>query len=217
MMNFKFKAGEYNPSSFRRAINIFLLALIIAGITLLCTQKIWVPKVVQYILVSKSASISPELIQSNGTMDTTFDGRNSSFTIDGEIVTLIDGVAETSVASNSATKIVTRYFGNEATGDLTGDGKPEVAFLVSREGGGTGTFFYAVVAIKNGEVHKLTNAFLIGDRIAPQSTYIPENSKELQVNFAERRPGEPASTPPSQGATLLLKVTEQGVLEGLMQ
>jgi hypothetical protein len=49
-MNFKFKSGQYNPSSLMRAVNIFLLALIVAGVVLLCTQKIWVPKVVQSIL-----------------------------------------------------------------------------------------------------------------------------------------------------------------------
>jgi hypothetical protein len=121
------------------------------------------------------------------------------------------------VTPNSATKIVTRYFGNEVMGDLTGDGKLEVAFLVSREGGGSGIFLYAVVAVKKEDGYESTNAFLIGDRISPQSTNIPINSQELQVNFAERRPGESMATPPSQDATLLLKVTPEGVLEGLMQ
>lgn len=111
----------------------------------------------------------------------------------------------------------TKYFGNEARGDLNGDGLEDVAYLITQDGGGSGTFYYAVVALKTAEGYKNTNSFFIGDRIAPQSTYIPINSRELQVNYAERRPGEPMSTVPSVGATLFLKVTDAGVLEGLMK
>lgn len=109
------------------------------------------------------------------------------------------------------------YFGNEARGDLDGDGLEDVAFLVTSEGGGSGTFYYAIVAIQTSEGYKLTNPFFVGDRIAPQSNFIPKNSRELQINYAERRPAEPMTTPPSQGAVLLLKVTDAGILEGLMK
>ena len=37
--------------------------------------------------------------------------------------------------------VTTRVFGNEATGDLDGDGKPDTAFLLTQETGGTGVFF----------------------------------------------------------------------------
>ncbi len=137
-----------------------------------------------------------------------FDGRNSAFLLEGKIVTLTNGVS-----SDGKTK----YFGNTAEGDLTGDGKPDTAFLITRSPGGSGTFYYAVVAIAIDTGYKTTNAFFVGDRISPQSSYIPPNSLELQVNYAERRKGEPMTTQPSQGATLLLKVTPDGVLEGLMK
>ena len=151
------------------------------------------------------------------TTPTAFDGRNTSFTIDGAPVSLVNGVSEIPAAPGSASKITTRYFGNEATGDLNGDGMPDTAFLISQDTGGSGLFYYAVVAVKTTTGYKTTNAFLIGDRIAPQSTFIPLNSQELQVNFAERKPGEPMTAQPSVGATLLLKVTPAGVLEGLMK
>jgi hypothetical protein len=146
-----------------------------------------------------------------------FDGKNSTFTVDGNPVTLVNGIAETSAVPGSALKIVTRYFGNEAAGDLDGDNLEDAAFLVTQETGGSGLFYYAVVALKTKEGYKTTNAFLIGDRIAPQSSYIPANSRELQVNYAERKPGEPMTAQPSVGAVKLLKVTAAGVLEGLMQ
>jgi hypothetical protein len=119
---------------------------------------------------------------------TAFDGKNSSFTIDGKQVSLTNGVSQVPAASNSATMVTTRYFGNEATGDLNADGLPDTAFLVTQDTGGSGTFYYVVVALNTGNGYKTTNAFLIGDRIAPQSTEIHSDSEELHVNFAQRNP-----------------------------
>lgn len=146
----------------------------------------------------------------------TFDGRNASFTVDGESVTLRDGASATPI-ENSSAAIVTRYFGNESAGDIDGDGLEDQAFVVTRNTGGSGTFYYVVVALNTGERYTTTNAFLIGDRIVPQSTQIRSDARELHVNFADRRQGEPMTTPPSEGKVLLLKVTADGVLEGLMK
>lgn len=143
------------------------------------------------------------------------DLRNQTYVINGASVTLIDGHSVVEAAPGSASKIETEYFGNEAVGDVNADGKDDVAFLITQSTGGTGLFYYAVVALKTDTGYTPTNAFLIGDRIAPQSTEI--TSGEIHVNFAERNPGEPMTTPPSAGAVLLLKVTPQGVLEGLMK
>lgn len=147
---------------------------------------------------------------------TVFDGKNTSFMIEGNEAVLVRGVSEVSVPG-SASKATARYFGNEAKGDLNGDGLEDVAFLVTEDTGGSGLFYYVVVALKTEAGYKTTNAFLVGDRIAPQSTEIYSDSKELHVNFAERKVGEPMTTSPSVGAVLLLKVTPEGVLEGLMK
>ena len=130
---------------------------------------------------------------------------------------MANGVSEIPVAPGSASTVTTRYFGNEARGYLNGDGLEDVAFLITQDGGGSGLFYYVVVALKTQDGYKTTNAFLIGDRIAPQSTDINTSAKELDVNFAERKAGEPMTTQPSVGATLVLKVTPEGVLEGLMK
>ena len=63
----------------------------------------------------------------------------------------------------------------------------------------------------------MTNGFFIGDRIAPQTTQINSSAKELYVNYAERKAGEPFTTRLSQGVTKYLKVTSDGILEGLMK
>lgn len=146
-----------------------------------------------------------------------FDARNATFTLDGQAVSLKDGLSNIPSAPGSASLTATRYIGHEARGDLNGDGQEDVAFMVTQDGGGSGLFYYAVAAIKTADGYKTTNGFLIGDRIAPQSIVIPQNSSELQVNFADRKPGEPMSAPPSVASVLLLKVTPQGVLEGLMK
>jgi hypothetical protein len=90
----------------------------------------------------------------------------------------------------------TKYFGNEAKGDLNGDGIPDVAFLVTQQPGGSGTFYYVVVALGQPEGQYLsTNGVLLGDRIAPQTTEISNGT--LIVNYADRNPDEPMVTPPS--------------------
>jgi hypothetical protein len=145
---------------------------------------------------------------------TTF-GRNASFTVNGTLVTLVDGVASAPI-ENSSASTTTRYLGNEAEGDLNGDGLQDLAFWVTQESGGSGTFYYVVVALKNAGGYTATNAFRVGDRITPQSLQIRSDARELHVNFAERKRGEPMTTPPTEAAVLLLKVTPDGVLKGLM-
>ncbi len=166
--------------------------------------------------IIKNTGVNNLQTKSNITTQNTFDGKNSSFILDGESVTLKNGVSEKAVTVGSASKIVTRYFGNESYGDLNDDGLQDEAFLVSQETGGSGIFYYVVVALKTSTGYKTTNAFFIGDRIAPQTTQINTSAKELYVNYAERKSGEPMTARPSQGATLYLKVTPAGVLEGVM-
>lgn len=148
--------------------------------------------------------------------DAIFDGRNASFTVDGKSITLVNGVSVKSV-ENSSAKIVTRYIGNQAKGDLNGDGLEDHAFFITRNTGGSGTFYYVAVALKNGDGYKTTNAFFIGDRIEPQSIEIRSDARELHVNYAGRKQGKPMTSRPSEGKVLLLKVTHDGVLEGLMK
>lgn len=146
-----------------------------------------------------------------------FDPRNASYTIDGGTFSLVNGIAEKEAASDSASKVTVRYFGNDAVGDLNGDGQKDVAFLITQSAGGSGLFYYAVVALKTEADYRVTNAFFLGDRIAPQSTYIAEDVSELRVNYAERKPGEPMTTQPSVGVTKFLRVAPGGVLEDLMK
>ncbi|GEM_PF-1910910 len=137
------------------------------------------------------------------------DYKNATYTIDGQPVTLVNGYAETPAAPGSASKVVTQFFGNEATGDLNGDGLADTAFILTQNSGGSGTFFYVVAALVTGDGYKGTNAVLLGDRIAPQSTEIAGG--KLIVNYADRNPDEPMTAAPSLGVTKYLNV-QGGVL-----
>jgi len=141
-----------------------------------------------------------------------FDGRNSSFVIDGQQITLVNGIFEESIVAGSASKNMVRYFGNEAYGDLNSDGMDDTVFLITQDLGGSGTFFYAVAAVKTNTGYKTTNAYFIGDRIAPQSTVIDKDSGEIRVNYADRKKGESMSAAPTEGATLRLEIASDNVL-----
>lgn len=132
------------------------------------------------------------------------DYKNIGYIIEGQTVELINGYSEMEVIPGSASKIVTKYFGNEATGDLNGDGISDIAFLLTQEGGGSGTFYYMVAGIKTDMGYQGTNGILLGDRIAPQSTQISQG--EILVNYADRRFGEPMTTNPSVGVSRYFKV-----------
>lgn len=132
------------------------------------------------------------------------DYKNATYMISGQPVTLVNGYAEVAVAPGSASKIVTQYFGNEAMGDLNGDGVADVGFILTQSSGGSGTFFYAVAAIKTVDGYRGTDAVLLGDRIAPQPTEIRDG--KLLLNYAERASGESFAVRPSFGKSLWLKL-----------
>lgn len=118
---------------------------------------------------------------------------NSTFQIEGNTITLINGKSTTDSKSGATY----RYFGNSARGDLNGNKIPDLAFLVTRETSGSGIFYYAVVAIQENSGYRSIGTALIGDRIAPQTTEIKSNT--LTINYADRKPDEPFSTKPSIG------------------
>jgi heat shock protein HslJ len=133
------------------------------------------------------------------------DHKNIEYSIGGRSVRLVDGLAEAPAVPGSATRIVTRYFGNEVRGDLNGDGREDVAFLLTQEPGGSGTFFYAVAALDLPSGLVGTEATLLGDRIAPQTTEFRADGI-IAVSYADRAPGVSLSTAPSVGKTILLKL-----------
>ena len=142
------------------------------------------------------------------------DPQNATYTIEGQAVTLVDGVAEKELAPGSASKQVTSYFGNEVEIDLNSDGLMDSAFLLTQDSGGSGTFFYVAAAVNGKEGYTGTNAILLGDRIAPQSTFIdPDNPAQFIVSYGEIPAGEPMSSEPTQMVSRTFKLENGRLVE----
>ncbi len=144
--------------------------------------------------------------------------KNGTYEIDGVKVTLKDGISEMEIAPGSSSKMVTKYFGNEAVGDLDGDGAPDVAFLLTQNNGGSGTFYYVVAALWDGDGYLGTSAVMLGDRIAPQTTEIrnspnPRDSGTLIVNYAIRKTGEPMTAKPSVTVSRYFLTKDERLME----
>jgi hypothetical protein len=136
------------------------------------------------------------------------DPHDGTYMLEGQPITLKDGHYEAPAAPGSAQIISVEYFGNDALGDLNGDGIPDRVFLITMDSGGTGTFFYVVAAVSSSTAPGGvigSEAYSIGDRIAPQTTAI-DNQGVIIVNYADRAPGEPFTAQPSVGKTLRLKL-----------
>jgi heat shock protein HslJ len=127
-------------------------------------------------------------------------------------VTLVNGVSVTPIAPGSASVVTTTYFGNEVTHDFNNDGRPDTAFILTQNSGGSGTFYYVVVALNMERGYVGSTGILLGDRIAPQTTEMSQNKATpdvIVVNYADRKAGEPFTTPPSVGKTIWLKLDIQ--------
>ncbi|MFC1789546.1 Kazal-type serine protease inhibitor family protein [Patescibacteria group bacterium] len=130
-----------------------------------------------------------------------FDPKNATYMIEGELYNLVDGKAEKETAPGSATKIITMVWSEPVFGDINRDGFDDAAMIITHDPGGSGTFYYAVTAIRDPETGKAVgkNAILLGDRIAPQNISI--NEGVILVNYVERLPDEPFTSQPSIGVT----------------
>lgn len=121
--------------------------------------------------------------------------RNLTITIEGQSFTLKDGVAVTDAAPGSAAKNTVRIVGEPVVGDATGEGEPDAALLIENDPGGSGTFYYAVLAINHGGAYHATNAVALGDRIVPQG--IDYTDGHFVYRFLDRKSGASMADEPT--------------------
>lgn len=151
---------------------------------------------------------------------TTTDHRHAEYMIEGQRVQLRDGVAEVPAAPGSASLVTTRYFGNELVADLNDDGRDDMVFILTQDVGGSGTFYYVVAALNTVSGYVGSAGYLLGDRIAPQSTELSQNPSHksvIVVNYAERASGEPMTTLPSVGKSVWLKLDPDALQFGTVE
>lgn len=142
---------------------------------------------------------------------------NAEYIIGGTRVQLVDGVSEIQFAPESAEKTITMYFGNEVHTDLNEDGRDDAVFILTQTIGGSGTFYYAAAALNTDRGYIGSEALLLGDRIAPQTTEVSQNPSHkgvVIVNYADRRPEEPMSAEPTIAKSIWLKLDPQSMQFG---
>lgn len=152
--------------------------------------------------------------------DMATDYKDGEYVIAGESIKLKDGYAESLAAPGSASKIVTRYFGNEFRTDLNNDGREDVVFLLTQETGGSGIFYYAVAALNTERGYVGSDGYLLGDRIAPQTIEVspnPRHKSVIVVNYADRAVGAPMTAQPSVGKSVYLKLDLESMQWGIVE
>ncbi|MDP3764581.1 MAG: hypothetical protein Q8Q95_03085 [bacterium] len=96
------------------------------------------------------------------------------------------------------------YFGNEVKADFNGDGVQDIAFILTSQTDGSGTFYYLALALGKDDGYEGANTVFLGDRIAPQTTEY--RNGEIIINYADRKITEPMTAQPSVGVSKYFKV-----------
>ena len=171
------------------------------------------------VVLTGGCSSNPENQAQRQTVISRTEYRDAEYVIEGQRVTLANGLAEAETSPGSAARTVTRYFGNELRTDLNDDGREDVVFLLTQQRGGSGTFFYAVAALNTDAGYLGSDGYLLGDRVVPQTTVVSRNPRHknvIVVNYADRGPGEPMTAQPSLGRSVYLKLDAANVRWGVV-
>ncbi|MCE9548863.1 hypothetical protein K8Q98_00460 [Candidatus Nomurabacteria bacterium] len=148
------------------------------------------------------------------------DFKDVEYLIDGASIQLKDGFSEIETAPGAASKITTRYFGNEYMTDLDNDGRKDVVFLLTQDTGGSGVFYYVVAALSTESGYVGSDGYLLGDRIAPQTIEMSPNPKHknvIVVNYADRALEEPMVAQPSINKSAYLKLDIANMMWGIVE
>lgn len=172
----------------------------------ICTLVILFISMVAISFIVKNDTESPTTTQiESPSVSTPVSGpKMTSYKIDGETYTLVNGTATKNIVPDSTSVNTLTTFGEPVSGDLDGDGDADAAVLLSLSTGGSGIFYYAVLVLNTNGEYKSTNTLFLGDRIAPQTVEIREG--HAVYNYAERRADEPMTAQPSLAKTLWVQL-----------
>ena len=150
-----------------------------------------------YVVALMQFGRGPQQLASHAVLS---DPKNISYTIDGVEYPLANGVFAKAKAQGSVSISRVSIFGEPVQGDLDGDGDADAALTLVYDPGGSGTFFYVVLAINDKGVYRGTNGILLGDRIAPQTLEI--HYGKAVANIVVRKPGQSFSDEPTVGKSV---------------
>jgi heat shock protein HslJ len=122
---------------------------------------------------------------------------DASYPLDGQgsPVTLVNGRSEVQAAPGSAATVLTTVWEEPTVADLSGDGQDDAALVLVQQSGGSGTFYYLVVAIREGDGYRGIGGALLGDRILPQQISVEDD--RVIVDYLARADDEAMATPPT--------------------
>ena len=129
--------------------------------------------------------------------------KNLAVTIDGQAFAMLNGFAASEAAPDSATQNTVRIVGEPVWGDVDRDGHLDAALLIANDPGGSGTFYYAVLAVGDSGIYSPTNALLLGDRIVPQTVNFLDG--RFVYNYQAREPDEPMTARPTVQSSLWIR------------
>ena len=176
----------------------------IHGVTIVLLALCAIVPLVFVIMKDKKSDapiVLPPIVEEKPMMPKT--PKDITYTIDGQQYALTNGKVEVPSAPGSASMTTVSVFGEPVYGDLDADGDEDSAVLLVKSGGGSGTFYYAVLAQKTDTTYMSTNALLLGDRIAPQTVEIHDG--RAVYNYAVRKENDPMTTAPSIGKSLWIQ------------
>lgn len=120
---------------------------------------------------------------------------NASFSIEQRKIVLINGLAEQSAMSDPDSKIISQVWGSAKVADLNADGQQDAVLILTQNTGGSGTYYYLVVAMREGNNYQGSAGLWLGDRIQAQDIQIEDN--RITVKFLDRLLSEPYSNMPT--------------------
>jgi len=100
---------------------------------------------------------------------------------------LADGANTTMVATviKTVPKIPDQYFDEgEAVGDLNGDGKEDIAFLLPRDDGAENNIYYLTASLKTDGGHVGTNLIFLGGKVEPKNLSIVDGI--INIEYMDR-------------------------------
>jgi heat shock protein HslJ len=145
--------------------------------------------------------------------------KDATYSIEGEKVTLKNGISSVPSVNGSSSMVTTQYFGNEVKHDFDGDGRVDTGFILTQNGGGTGTFYYFVIGLNKASGYVGSEGYYLGDRIAPQTTEMSQNPSTpnvVVVNYADRKPTDSFATSPSVGKSVYLLLDTKTMQFGIV-
>ena len=159
------------------------------------------------IFSNKESTVQKPVLNAKDIKTLSNDPLNMSYTVENDVFVLTNGSGKATSSVDSSLIPSIMMFGTPTYSDQDGDGDIDAAVLLVKQSGGTGSFYYAALAINEGDKYVSTNALLLGDRIAPQTIEV-HNGKAV-FNFADRKEDEPMATPPSEGKSVTINFNLQ--------